>query len=200
MDVVNTIENIKIKMKSQMRTHKGIYGLNEVFFFLAKIDKTGEGLLQKIKLDEAFGKLGIFLTTQEQSQLCKYIGINPGEQISLEKFTNIFRDEVPIKLIESVTDTFEIIKGENESINVDYLKSIINIKKHPLVKIFHKSEDYAQRKLDLAIKFVLMDKPYMDLADFIEIHKNMFYTMPKENVNYFIKFLPEIWGIKVNDF
>ena len=45
-----------------------------------------------------------------------------------------------------------------------------------------------------------MDKPFVDLADFIEIHKNMFYTMPKENVNYFIKYLPEIWGIKVNDF
>ena len=187
MDVVNTIDNIKIKMKSQMRTNKGIYGLNEVFFYLAKIDGTGEGLVQKVKLDEAFGKLGIFLSTQEQSQLCKYIGINPGDNISLEKFTNIFRDEIPIKLIESVTDTFETIKGENETINVDYLKSIIDIKKHPLVKIFHKSEDYAQRKLDLAIKFVLMDKPFVDLADFIEIHKNMFYTMPNQQKVYPLK-------------
>ena len=200
MDVVNTIENIKIKMKSQMRTHKGIYGLNEVFFYIATIDGTGDGKIQKIKLDEAFGKLGIFLTSQEQSQLCKFIGTNPGEQVSLERFTNIFRDEVPLKLIENVTDTFEVIKGENETISPEYLWSIIDIKKHPLVKIFHKKEEYAQRKLDLAIKFVIMDKPFIDLSDFIEIHKNMFYTMPKENVNYFIKYLPELWGIKVNDY
>ena len=45
-----------------------------------------------------------------------------------------------------------------------------------------------------------MDKNELTENDFLEIHNNMFYTMPVEEVAYFIKYIPEIWGIKVNDF
>ena len=89
---------------------------------------------------------------------------------------------------------------ESKIINRRHLESAICIKNHPLCRVFKKDEENTLEQFENSIKFIVMDKNELTENDFLEIHNNMFYTMPVEEVAYFIKYIPEIWGIKVNDF
>jgi hypothetical protein len=50
----------------------------------------------------------------------------------------------------------------------------------------HKPFDDAQRELNLSITFVGGDKGYLDLNDFLEFHRNIYYVQPKENITNFL--------------
>jgi hypothetical protein len=48
-----------------------------------------------------------------------------------------------------------------------------------------KSYEDAQNEIDIAIRFVCGEKGYMDMNEFIELHRNYYYVQPKENLtNY----------------
>ena len=49
-----------------------------------------------------------------------------------------------------------------------------------------KSYEDAERDLDISIKFISGEKRYLDLNDFIELHRNFYYVQPKENLTNFM--------------
>ena len=201
-DIIN-IEDVKEKMKKQMRYNKGIFGMDQMFMIIAQIDRTGKGKISSKRMDEFLGKLGIYLSSAEQSELCKYLGkTSENDQISIEQFVNLFKSEIPQSLINKVMEVFNKLKENREStiLNRRNLEHAICIKNHPLCKVFKKDEENTLEQFENSIKFIVMDKNELTENDFLEIHNNMFYTMPVEEVAYFIKYIPELWGIKVNDF
>ena len=115
---------------------------------------------------------------------------------------NLFKSEIPQSLINKVMEVFNKLKENREStiLNRRNLEHAICIKNHPLCKVFKKDEENTLEQFENSIKFIVMDKNELNENDFLEIHNNMFYTMPVEEVAYFIKYIPELWGIKVNDF
>jgi hypothetical protein len=50
----------------------------------------------------------------------------------------------------------------------------------------HKPFDETQRDLNLSISFVSGDKDYVDLNDFLEFHRNIYFVTPKENITNFL--------------
>ena len=186
-----------------MRYNKGIFGMDQMFMIIAQIDRTGKGKISSKRMDEFLGKLGIYLSSAEQSELCKYLGkTSENDQISIEQFVNLFKSEIPQSLINKVMEVFNKLKENREStiLNRRNLEHAICIKNHPLCKVFKKDEENTLEQFENSIKFIVMDKNELNENDFLEIHNNMFYTMPVEEVAYFIKYIPELWGIKVNDF
>ena len=201
-DIIN-IDEVKEKMKKQMRYNKSIFGMDQMFMIIAQIDRTGKGKISSKRLDEFLGKLGIYLSSPEQNELCKYIGkTSENDQVSIEQFVNLFNTEIPQTLINQVMEVFNKLKNNRESriLNRQDMETAICIKNHPLCKVFKKDEENTREQFENSIKFIVMDKNELDEKDFLEIHNNMFYTMPNEEVAYFVKYIPEIWGIKVNDF
>ena len=89
MDEFVTIKEIKHKMIEQMRYNRGIYGLDEVLCIIGDPN-------QKISiknLDQFLGKLGIFLTSEEQSILIKYLKQN--DDVIAQKLIDIFTVPTP---------------------------------------------------------------------------------------------------------
>lgn len=49
-----------------------------------------------------------------------------------------------------------------------------------------KSYDDVEKELEFSINFVCGDKGYLDLNDFLEFHRNIYWVTPKENLTNFI--------------
>jgi hypothetical protein len=49
-----------------------------------------------------------------------------------------------------------------------------------------KTYEDAQRDLDISIRFVCGEKDCIELNDFIELHRNIYYVQPKENLTNFM--------------
>jgi hypothetical protein len=50
----------------------------------------------------------------------------------------------------------------------------------------HRPLDETQRDLNLSVSFVSGDKEYLELNDFLEFHRNIYYVQPQENLENFI--------------
>ena len=190
MDEFVTIKEIKHKMIEQMRYNRGIYGLDEVLCIIGDPN-------QKISiknLDQFLGKLGIFLTSEEQSILIKYLKQN--DDVLAQKLIDIFTVPTPKILIRKLTEIFNSLTNGQEKISRLMIEQSYIIKNHPLIKAYHRPEEYVKNKFENSLRFLLNDKTEIDLNDFISIHSNMFYIMPVENVAYFIQIISELWGIK----
>lgn len=49
-----------------------------------------------------------------------------------------------------------------------------------------KPVDLVQNELEFSLKFVAGDKGYLDINDFMEFHRNMYWVQPKENLTNFL--------------
>ena len=52
-----------------------------------------------------------------------------------------------------------------------------------------KTYEEAEKELDISIRFVCGEKGYMELNEFIELHRNIYYVQPKENLTNFMNVL-----------
>ena len=200
VDVVNNIELVKPKMIGQMRYNKGIFSLSEMIAVIG-----GPAAVQNSKLfvkymDAFLGKLGIFLKSQEQTELCRYLGrTETNENLSLNKFVDLFKMEPPKKLITVVTEVFNLLKEANGTIPIEKFWASTDLTKHPAVTIYKRPKEWIKNKLVLTAKSVLNGKEDFSLEDLIRYYMDFIYLMPIENVNYYIKNIPELYGLPVND-
>ena len=72
MDTTNILPLILPKMRKQMHT-KGITSLDEIYMTIAGNAPKGASTLSKFQADIFFGKLGIYLKSQEMSALYNYL-------------------------------------------------------------------------------------------------------------------------------
>ena len=73
MDYINKLKDIVPKMKMQMHSNKDIFSLNEIYMVIAGFDKENKGKCPRAKFENSFlSLLGIYLKTQELSELFKY--------------------------------------------------------------------------------------------------------------------------------
>ncbi len=86
MDWINKINMITEKMKNQMLA-KGIDSLDKVYVAISKFDNNNLGYVDKIFFESFLSKIGIFLKTQELTEIHKHLGTNNNdEKVSYEAF------------------------------------------------------------------------------------------------------------------
>ena len=189
----NSIESIKTKMINQMRYNKQIYSLNEILSIVYTQDFSGSKNVSISGIDAFLSEFGIFLSSHEISTLLRYIK-KDAKNISVQKFTEIFKMEPPEQLINKCTQVFEKI-SPGYNLSTEELWKRINYKKHPLVSIYGRKADYAKKKLEEGINFSAVGGRSINLKEFIELHKDIYALLPAENQRYFITLIPEIWGV-----
>jgi hypothetical protein len=69
---------------------------------------------------------------------------------------------------------------------MDVVQKTLKVEKHPRVKLMHKPYDDTEKELGMSITFVSGDKGFLDLNDFLELHRNIYYVQPKENLTNFL--------------
>ena len=124
MDIVNTLELIIPKMRQQM-FQKRIYSLDVLYEAIEEVGK-----YYSIKeIDIFFAKLGIFLKSQEITELLHHCR-HSETQIDLIKLVYLFRTTIPEDIVDELNEIFNILSNGQASINLDELMKHLNEKKY----------------------------------------------------------------------
>jgi hypothetical protein len=193
MDTTNILPLILPKMRKQMHT-KGITSLDEIYMTIAGNAPKGASTLSKFQADIFFGKLGIYLKSQEMSALYNYLDCR-GDQFSLERFIQLFQFNVPEEFIKELNEMFYFISGNQESVSVEKLLEKIRPENHPQISIMKNDPAIAEENLKYAIEFATGNKPEITKDEFIQLHKNIYWILPEENYELFKYKIPKLWGL-----
>ena len=190
MDIVNTLELIIPKMRQQM-FQKRIYSLDVLYETIEEIGK-----YYSIKeLDILFSKFGIFLKSQEITELLHHCRYNE-TQIDLIKFVYLFRTNIPNDIIDELNEIYNILSNGQESININELLNHLNVKEHPQCELMKKNLQYIKDSVIKGIKNIIGDKNDILREEFLEFHYNIYWVMPNYCHENFRKKLPLMWNVQ----
>ena len=190
MDIVNTLENIIHKMRQQM-FQKKVYSLDVLYELIEE-----EGKYYSIKeLDIFFAKLGIFLKSQEITELLNYCRYNES-QIDLIKFVYLFRTTIPADIVDELNEIFNALSNGQPSININELMQHLNEKEHPQCELMKKNLQFVKDSVIKGIKNIVGDKEDILREEFLEFHYNIFWVMPDYCHGNFRKKIAPLWNIQ----
>jgi Ca2+-binding EF-hand superfamily protein len=91
MDWINKMNMITEKMRNQLEA-KGIDSLDKIFIAISKFDREGNNWVEKIYFEKFLVTIGIFLKTQELTELHKYLfTADNNDKVYFEAFINVFK-------------------------------------------------------------------------------------------------------------
>ena len=190
VDIVNTLELIIPKMRQQM-FQKRIHSLDVLYETIEE-----EGKYFSIKeLDLLFAKFGIFLKSQEVTELLNHCR-HSDTQIDLVRFVYLFRTIIPSDIVEELNEIFDILSGGQSSMEVVELMGHLNEKEHPQCELMKKNLQDVKDSVIKGIKNIIGDKSSILREEFLEFHYNIFWVMPEYCHGNFRKRIATMWGVK----
>ena len=189
MDIVNTLELIIPKMRQQM-FQKRIYSLDVLYEAIEEVGK-----YYSIKeIDIFFAKLGIFLKSQEITELLHHCR-HSETQIDLIKLVYLFRTTIPEDIVDELNEIFNILSNGQASINLDELMKHLNEKEHPQCELMKKDLQFIKDSVIKGIKNIIGDKTEILREEFLEFHYNIFWVMPEYCHGNFRKKIASMWNV-----
>lgn len=91
---------------------------------------------------------------------------------------------------------FNNMQEGNNTVSMETIRKFLQVESHPRVKLMLKNRDLVAQELEFSFLFVSGDKGYLDINEFIEFHRNMYWVQPKENLTNFYKMICDLWGFK----
>ena len=190
VDIVNTLELIIPKMRQQM-FQKRIYSLDILYQAIEE-----EGKYYSIKeLDQLFGRFGIFLKSQEVTELLNH-SRHSDTQIDLVRFVYLFRTTIPSDIVEELNEIFDILSGGQPSMEVADLMQHLNEKEHPQCELMKKNLQDVKDSVINGIKHIIGNRSSILREEFLEFHYNIFWVMPDYCHGNFRKRIATMWGVK----
>ena len=190
MDIVNTLELIIPKMRQQM-FQKRIYSLDVLYEAIEEVGK-----YYPIKeIDIFFGKLGIFLKSQEITELLHHCR-HSETQIDLIKYVYLFRTSIPEDIVDELNEIFNILSKGQSSIDINELIKNLNEKEHPQCELMKKNLQYIKDSVIKGIKNIIGDKNEILREEFLEFHYNIFWVMPEYCHGNFRKKIALMWNVQ----
>ena len=190
MDIVNTLELIIPKMRQQM-FQKRIYSLDVLYEAIEEVGK-----YYSIKeIDIFFAKLGIFLKSQEITELLHHCR-HSETQIDLIKLVYLFRTTIPEDIVDELNEIFNILSNGQASINLDELMKHLNEKEHPQCELMKKDLQFIKDSVIKGIKNIIGDKTEILREEFLEFHYNIFWVMPEYCYGNFRKKIASMWNVQ----
>ena len=177
-------------MRQQM-FQKKVYSLDVLYELIEE-----EGKYYSIKeLDIFFAKLGIFLKSQEITELLNYCRYNES-QIDLIKFVYLFRTTIPADIVDELNEIFNALSNGQPSININELMQHLNEKEHPQCELMKKNLQFVKDSVIKGIKNIVGDKEDILREEFLEFHYNIFWVMPDYCHGNFRKKIAPMWNIQ----
>ena len=191
MDYYNIIKEIVPKMRIQMHNHS-IPSLTQVYYL---VNQNQGSSINKFMLDITLSQLGIYLKSQEVSELSKYLDKH-SDSVKLDKFAELFKKELSKEAkieIEHVFDNYAI-PGKN--ISIDELLNNFNPFEHPQLMGVKNDPRKTFDSMREDIYFIAGNKSEMTKKDFDELHRNIWSIMPDDYEETFIYQIALMWNIK----
>jgi Ca2+-binding EF-hand superfamily protein len=131
------------------------------------------------------------------NELHKYLyTVENGNKINFENFVNILKCEIPENITSTIMQIFDSLQEGDGKVSVETLKKALRLDNHYRTKLMLKSKETIASEMEIAILFVSGNKGYLDSNDFLEMHRNMYWVQPKENLNNYLNMVKAIWGYK----
>ena len=189
MDVLNTLDNIIPKMRQQM-FQKRIYSLDVLYELIEE-----EGKYYSIKeLDILLGKIGIYLKSQEVTELLNYCRYNEA-QIDLVKFIYLFRTTIPTDIVDELNEIFNVLSNGQTSIDFNELMLHLEVKEHPQCELMKKNLQFIKDTVIKGFKNIIGDKNEILREEFMEFHYNIFWAMPEYCYGNFRRKIATMWNV-----
>ena len=191
MDLINIINEIVPKMRIQMHTHS-IPSLTYVYNLVYQNQGSS---INKFMLDITLSQLGIYLKTQEVSELSKYLDKH-NDSVKLDKFAELFKKDLSKEAkneIEHVFDNYAV-PGKNVEINV--LLNNFNPYEHPQLMGVKNNPQKTFESMREDIYLIAGNKKEINREQFFELHKNIWSVMPEGYEETFIYQIALMWNIK----
>lgn len=191
MDYINIINEIVPKMRIQMHTNS----IPSLTYIYNLVYENQGSSINKFMLDITLSQLGIYLKSQEVSELSKYLDKH-SDSVKLDKFAELFKKELSKEAkieIEHVFDNYAI-PGKN--ISIDELLNNFNPFEHPQLMGVKNDPRKTFDSMREDIYFIAGNKSEMTKKDFDELHRNIWSIMPDDYEESFIYQIALMWNIK----
>ena len=191
MDIVNIIPNMIPKMRQQMY-NKCVPSLDYLY---AEIERTGDFLSVK-ELDLFLAKFGIYLKSQEITELINYTRDGDGSRINLIKFVYLFRRPVKKDVVVLLNKIFDRLSNSRPSMTFSDLINCLEIRQLPTAALFRNNLDSMKDYVLNGFKLILGEKNDIKREEFLEFHYNIYWVLPEELYDNFKRQLGKMWGIE----
>ena len=191
MDYYNIINEIVPKMRIQMHTHS-IPSLTQVYYL---VNQNQGSSINKFMLDITLSQLGIYLKSQEVSELSKYLDKND-ESVKLDRFAELFKKELSKEAKNEIDHVFDNYAIPGRNISIDELLKNFNPYEHPQLMGVKNNPQRTFDSMREDIYLIAGNQTEMTKNDFYELHRNIWSIMPDDYEETFIYQIALMWNIK----
>ena len=190
MDIVNTLELMIPKMRQQMHLKK-VNSLDTVYDL---INENGK-YFSINDLDFFFAKLGIYLKSQEVTELLNHCQ-HSKTQIDLARMVELFKTEVPKDIVQTLETIFNKLSNGQPVISVEQLLKTLNESEHPQIDLMGKNIQKVHASVLKGIKSIIGNNNQIKREEFLEFHYNIFWTLPNYCYEDFRNKVYLMWGVR----
>ena len=190
VDTVNTLELMIPKMRQQMHLKK-IHSLDRVYDLIKENGK----YFAINDLDFFFAKLGIYLKSQEVTELLNHCQ-HSKTQIDLVRMTELFKTDVPKDIVQTLEKIFYKLSGGQQTMLVENLLKHLNESEHPQVDLFLRNIQKVHESILKGFKSIIGNNNEIKLEEFLEFHYNIFWTLPDYCYEDFKTKVYLMWGVR----
>ncbi len=191
MDYYNIINEIVPKMRIQMHTHS-IPSLTQIYYL---VNQNQGSSINKFMLDITLSQLGIYLKSQEVSELSKYLDKND-ESVKLDRFAELFKKELSKEAKNEIDHVFDNYAIPGRNISIDELLKNFNPYEHPQLMGVKNNPQRTFDSMREDIYLIAGNQTEMTKNDFYELHRNIWSIMPDDYEETFIYQIALMWNIK----
>jgi hypothetical protein len=190
VDIVNAIELIIPKMRLQM-LQKKIYSLDVLYQALAE-----QGPFVNIKeLDIFLGKFGIFLKSQEVTELLNYTR-HSETQMNFERMLALFKSPLPEDIDQALDSIFYKLSDKQENMVVGELLKHLNEKEFPQCELLGKNLQKIKDVVYQGMFHIIGDKKLISREEFKQFHNYIYWILPDFCISNYKLRLPLMWGLR----
>ena len=191
MDYYNIINEIVPKMRIQMHTHS-IPSLTQIYYL---VNQNQGSSINKFMLDITLSQLGIYLKSQEVSELSKYLDKND-ESVKLDRFAELFKKELSKEAKNEIDHVFDNYAIPGRNVSIDELLNNFNPYEHPQLMGVKNNPQRTFDSMREDIYLIAGNQSEMTKNDFYELHRNIWSIMPDDYEETFIYQIALMWNIK----
>jgi len=194
MDWKFKFEELRNKVKYQLHA-KGLDCITRIEPYYEKFDIDGSGQLDKVEFENFLSNVGMFLTTQELTNVFKHFDLNGDKQIHYKEFVDSLRQDFSEKRISVVKYAYQMLDSEGTGqLSLTDLVSRYNAANHPRVKLREKKTENIADEFYTGLSYRAGGDAVTEDV-FLNYYADVNACLPAEKDEYFIDTVLETWGL-----
>ena len=197
-DWKNKLPEIQNRLRFQLFSRK-IDGIDPLFGFFRNADADNSGTLNRYEFDDFLSQVGMFVTTQETTELFRYYDQNGDGQVNMEEFLSGVQGDMSEKRLAVVKHAFQHLDSAGTGqLDLARLLRQYDELRHPRVTTREKPAAQVRDEIESVLPRYSQNGVISEDA-FLAYYLNISACVPIEQEEYFTTILVNTWGIPVHD-